>query len=137
MTTPNDNQGYKKLKIYRLAHDLAVRVHKMTVELPQFEMMEEGSQIRRSSKSVSSNIVEGYALRRYKQEYIHYLSRALASSLETVEHLDFLFETGSLKNEALYKDLREKYGELNSMPYRFVESIASQHDTTRVGQITL
>ena len=73
MTTPNDNQGYKKLKIYRLAHDLAVRVHKMTVELPQFEMMEEGSQIRRSSKSVSSNIVEGYALRRYKQEYIHYL----------------------------------------------------------------
>ena len=137
MTTPNDNQGYKKLKIYRLAHDLAVRVHKMTVELPQFEMMEEGSQIRRSSKSVSSNIVEGYALRRYKQEYIHYLSRALASSLETVEHLDFLFETGSLKNEALYKDLREKYGELNSMLYRFVESIASQHDTTRVGQITL
>jgi len=137
MTTPNDNQGYKKLKVYRLAHDLAVRVHKMTVELPQFEMMEEGSQIRRSSKSVSSNIVEGYALRRYKQEYIHYLSRALASSLETVEHLDFLFETGSLKNEALYKDLREKYGELNSMLYRFVESIASQHDTTRVGQITL
>jgi len=42
MTTPNDNQGYKKLKIYRLAHDLAVRVHKMTVELPKFEMMEDG-----------------------------------------------------------------------------------------------
>ena len=135
MTTPNDNQGYKKLKIYRLAHDLAVRVHKMTVELPKFEMMEEGSQIRRSSKSVSSNIVEGYALRRYKQEYIHYLSRALASSLETVEHLDFLFETGSLKNEALYKDLREKYVELNSMLYRFVESVVSQHDTSRVGRI--
>ena len=75
MTTPNDNQGYKKLKIYRLAHDLAVRGHKMKVELPKFEMMEEGSQIRRSSKSVSSNIGEGYALRRYKQEYIHYLTR--------------------------------------------------------------
>jgi four helix bundle protein len=130
-----EGQGYEKLKVYVLSHDLAVRVHKMTVKLPRFEMMEEGSQIRRSSKSVSSNIVEGYALRRYKQEYIHYLSRALASSLETVEHLDFLFETGSLKDEALYKDLREKYGELNSMLYRFVESIASQHDTTRVGQV--
>jgi four helix bundle protein len=130
-----ESQGYKKLKVYVVSHDLAVRVHKMTVKLPRFEMMEEGSQIRRSSKSVSSNIVEGYALRRYKQEYIHYLSRALASSLETVEHLDFLFETGSLKDEALYKDLRERYGELNSMLYRFVESIASQHDTTRVGQV--
>jgi len=56
MTTPNDNQGYKKLKIYRLAHDLPVRVHKMSLKLPRFEMMEEGSQIRRPSKSVSSNI---------------------------------------------------------------------------------
>ncbi len=37
-------QGYKKLKIYRLAHDLAVRVHKMTLDLPKFEMFEEGSQ---------------------------------------------------------------------------------------------
>ena len=135
MTTPNDNQGYKKLKIYCLAHNLAVRVHKMSLKLPKFEMMEEGSQIRRSSKSVSSNIVEGYALRRYKQEYIHYLSRALGSSLETVEHLEFLFETESFKDEALYKILREKYIELNSMLYRFVESITTQHDTSRVGQI--
>ena len=51
-----NNQGYKKLKIYQLAHDLAVRVHKMTMDLPKFETFEEGSQIRRSSKSVSSNI---------------------------------------------------------------------------------
>ena len=135
MTTPNDNRGYKKLKIYRLAHDLAVRVHKMSLKLPKFEMFEEGSQIRRSSKSVSSNIVEGYALRRYKQEYIHYLARALGSSLETVEHLEFLFETESLKDEAPYKDLHEKYRELNSMLYRFVESIVSQHDISRVGKI--
>ena len=135
MKSSGETQGYKKLKVYGLAHALAVRVHKMTVKLPRFEMMEEGSQIRRSSKSVSSNIVEGYALRRYKQEYIHYLSRALASSLETVEHLDFLFETESLKDEALYKDLHERYRELNSMLYRFVESIASQHDISRVGKI--
>ena len=135
MKSSGETQGYKKLKVYGLSHDLAVRVHKMTLKLPRFEMMEEGSQIRRSSKSVSSNIVEGYALRRYKQEYIHYLSRALASSLGTVEHLDFLFETESLKDEALYKDLHERYGELNSMLYRFVESIVSQHDISRVGKI--
>ena len=78
---------------------------------------------------------QGYALRRYKPEYIHYLSRALASSLETVEHLDFLFETESLKDEALYKDLHERYRELNSMLYRFVESIVFQHDTSHVGKI--
>ena len=136
MKTLNNREGHKKLKVYQLAHDLAVRVHKMSLKLPKFEMFEEGSQIRRSSKSVSGNIVEGYGLRRYKQEYIHYLTRALASSLETIEHLDYLFETESLKDENLYKSLYGNYEELNSMLYRFVESVASQHDTVRVGKIT-
>lgn len=60
--------GYKKLEVYKLAHVLAVKVHKMTLTLPKFEMYEEGSQVRRSSKSVSSQIVEGFALRKYKAE---------------------------------------------------------------------
>ena len=135
MKDAQDNQGYKRLKIYRAAHDLAVRVHKMTLSLPQFEMFEEGSQIRRSSKSVSSNIVEGYALRRYKQEYIHYLMRALGSSLETVEHLDYLMETGSLSERGLYKSLLEKNEELNRMLYSFIKSVSSHHDTTLVGKV--
>ncbi len=92
-------EGYKKLKIYRVAHELALKVHKMTLDLPKFELYEEGSQIRRSSKSVSSNIVEGYSLRRYKNEYLRYLSQAYASSQETIEHLDYLYETNSLKEK--------------------------------------
>jgi four helix bundle protein len=131
----SENQGYKKLKIYNLAHDLAIRVHKMTMNLPKYEMFEEGSQIRRSSKSVSSNIVEGYALRRYKQEYIHYLVRALGSSLETVEHLEFLFKTESLTDKTLYESLHEEYEKLNSMLYSFIESVITQHDPTLVGKI--
>ena len=66
-------EGYTKLEIYHLSHALGVRVHEMTLQLPKFEMYEEGSQIRRSAKSVSTNIVEGFALRKYKNEYIHYL----------------------------------------------------------------
>ena len=57
------------------------------------------------------------------------------SSLETVEHLDFLFETESLKDKDLYNQLSNEYQELNSMLYRFIGSVELQHDTTRVGQI--
>jgi four helix bundle protein len=128
-------QGYKKLKVYNLAHKLAIRVHAMSLKLPRFELFEEGGQIRRSSKSISSNIVEGYALRRYKQEYIHYLMNAYASSMETVEHLDYLFETKSLKDNDLYKSLLNGYIELNSMLYNFIEAIESKHDPARVGKI--
>ena len=64
-------QSYKDLKVYQLAIGLVVDVHKMSlVELPKFEMYEEGSQIRRSVKSVKSNIVEGYGRRKYKQDFI-------------------------------------------------------------------
>ncbi len=135
MNSYKNGEGYKKLKIYQFAHTLAVDVHKMSLKLPKFEMFEEGSQIRRSSKSVSSNIVEGYALRRYKQEYLHYLLRALGSSLETVEHLDYLIETESMKDKDLYESLHDGYAELNRMLYSFIESVELHHDITRVGKI--
>jgi len=50
----------------------------MTLEkLPRFELYEEGSQIRKSSKSIKSTIVEGYGRRRYQQEDIRFLTYAI------------------------------------------------------------
>ena len=122
-------EGYKKLKIWQLSHELGIKVHRMSLTLPKFEMFEEGSQIRRSSKSVSSNIVEGYGLRYYKAEYVHYLIRSYASSLETIEHLEYLYETGSLKDEESFQELTQSYKELNKMLFRFIESVKKQHES--------
>jgi hypothetical protein len=58
-------KSFRDLDIFKLAKKLAIEVHKMTLLLPQYELYEEGSQIRRSSKSVVSNIVEGFARRNY------------------------------------------------------------------------
>lgn len=70
----------------------------MTLTLPKFEMYEEGGQVRRSSKSVTSMIVEGYCRRRYKPDYIKHLVYAQAECDETIVHLGFLKETGSATN---------------------------------------
>jgi len=71
--------SYKKLEIWQLARELVIDIHKMTLtKLLKFEMFEEGSQIRKSSKSVRSTIVEGYGRRRYKQEFIRFLTYAIA-----------------------------------------------------------
>ena len=80
--------GYKDLEIFRLAFDLSIRVHKASLKLPKFELFEQGSQIRRSSKSIKDTISEGYGRRRYKAEYIKYLVYAQASCDETLNHLD-------------------------------------------------
>lgn len=120
-------KGYEKLEIYQLARELAIKVHKMTLSLPKFEMYEEWSQIRRSSKSVPANIVEGYCLRRHKNEYLQYLHRALGSSEETLLHLKMLYETKSLQDEEIFKELSEKYERLGKMLFRFIEAVLHEH----------
>ena len=47
-------KSYKDLEIYKLSYDLAVKVHKCSLTLPQYEMYEEGSQVRKSSKGITS-----------------------------------------------------------------------------------
>jgi four helix bundle protein len=71
--------SYKDLEIYRLAYDISIRTHKASLKLPQFELYEQGSQIRRSTKSIKDTIVEGYGRRRYKAEFIRYLIFSQAS----------------------------------------------------------
>jgi four helix bundle protein len=52
--------SYKKLLIWQLAREVVIEVHEMSLKLPKFELYEQGSQIRRSSKTTKSAIVEGY-----------------------------------------------------------------------------
>lgn len=111
------------------SQEALVDIHKMTLdELPYFEMYEQGRQIRRSAKSVAANIVEGYGRRRYKNQFILYLTYAIASLDETKCHLEILCETGSLA-ENLFSPLYAQAEELGRRLYRFRESVIRQHQT--------
>ncbi|MEW6555840.1 MAG: four helix bundle protein [Elusimicrobiota bacterium] len=68
---------------------------------------------------------EGYCLRNYKQEYMHYLYRAYAECRETIEHLEFLYETGSLKEKP--SNLFTEYSNLCKMIYSFIISVEKEH----------
>ena len=124
--------SYRDLEIWTLARQVAVAVHRMTLQnLPKFEMFEEASQIRRSAKSISSNIVEGYGRRRYKQEFIRFLVFAHASCDETIDHLEMLFETRSLTNEVLYCDLSTQLDLLGRKLNVFIDTVERSHRTNR------
>jgi four helix bundle protein len=98
-------------------------------------MYEEASQIRRSAKSMSANIVEGYGRRRYKQEFIRFLVFAHASCDETIEHLEMPFETGSLTNEHVYRDLSAQLDLLGRKLNVFIETVERSHRADR-GEIS-
>jgi four helix bundle protein len=124
--------GYKKLRIWEQARELVIEIHRMTLSaLPKFEMYEEGSQIRRSMKSVKSNIVEGYGRRRHKAEYVRFLDFSYASALETIDHLETLHETESLRDGDLFASLHERLTQLSKSIYLFTRSVETHHNEDR------
>ena len=124
--------SYKDLEIWQLARELVIDIHHMTLhKLPKFEMYEEGAQIRKSSKSVKSTIVEGYGRRRYKQEFVKFLTYAAGSNDETADHLDTLFETGSLTDQDLFQDLDDRLDKLGRKLNRFINSVEKGHKSKK------
>lgn len=115
-------QSYNDLEIYKLAHQLAVEIHAMSLRLPQFEMYEESSQIRRASKAIASNIVEGFGRKRYQADYVKFLVYAHASCDETKEHLELLFATKSLKDKGRYDYFMKEYIQLSKKLNKFLQA---------------
>jgi len=114
-------KSYRELDLYNDSKKLAIEIHKMTLMLPKFELYKEGGQIRRSSKSVTAMIVEGYGRKRYKADFIKYLEYSQAECDETIVHLDFLFETVSMTDKAKYDDFRTKYDLLSKCINKFLQ----------------
>lgn len=124
--------NYKDLEIWQIAREAVIKIHEMTLtKLPKFEMFEGGCQIRRSSKTVKSTIVEGYGRRNYKQDFIKYLIYALSSNDETIDHLETLFETKSLTDQIIYDDLKEKLDLLGKKLNNFIQSVEQQHKSKK------
>lgn len=119
--------SYRKLEIWKLSREVVIEIHKMSLQLPKFEMFEEGQQIRRSSKSVKSTIVEGYGRRLYKNDFIKFLIYAHASNDETIDHLETLFETGSLNDAQVFNKLIEKLNRLGKMLNGFIHAVVENH----------
>jgi four helix bundle protein len=123
--------NYKDLEVWQIARELSIEIHRMTLSLPKFEMYEEGSQIRRSSKSIRSNIVEGYGRRRYKNEFIRFITYSIASNDETIDHLETLYETELLKDKELFEKLLDKLNLAGKKLIRFLQSIEKQHKSIK------
>jgi four helix bundle protein len=121
--------SYKNLEIWQLSREVVIEIHKITLtRLPKFEMFETGSQIRRSSKSVKSNIVEGYGRRIYRAEFLKFLIYAQSSNDETLDHLETLYETGSLTETDLYQSTHSKIETLGKKLNHFIQSVEKMHN---------
>lgn len=126
LKTMNDYNGFKDLFVYKEAYRLAMEVFVISKLFPRDEEKSLKDQIRRSSRSVCSNIGEGYGKRRYPKHFISKLSDADMEKGETLIWLDFSRDCGyitSEKHEKLYADYERvgrMLGKMMSDPKKFL-----------------
>ena len=104
-----------------MAYTLAIKVHEMSMTLPKYELYEQGSQVRRSSKRIKDTIAEGYGRRRYKEEFLRFLVFAHSSTDETISQLKMINDIHFKDNPII--DLVEEYEVLGRKTFRFMKYV--------------
>ena len=89
------------LEVYRRAYRVSLEVHRASLELPRIEQFALADQLRRSSKSICANLVEGFAKQsRSAAEYRRSLTVAIGSSDETQLWLRYCVDLGYVEEVA-------------------------------------
>jgi four helix bundle protein len=79
----------KDLKVYKAAYALAMKIFEVSKKFPPEERFALTGQIRRSSRSVGSNLREARAKRRYEAHFVSKLTDCDGENSETDSSLDF------------------------------------------------
>ncbi len=105
------------LKVYVLSYKLAMEIFELTRKFPKEEIYSLTDQIVRSSRSVTINIREGYAKRKYEKLFIRHLIDALGSSDETRGWLDFSLDCKYI-SEKEHNYFDKEYDKVNAMLFK-------------------
>jgi four helix bundle protein len=95
-------------------------IFKETKTFPQEERYSLTSQIRRSSRSVATNIAEGFRKRQYPSMFVSNLADSDAEATETQVWLDFARDCGYLSMEH-HKELVARYEEIGRMLHAMID----------------
>jgi len=110
-----------KLEVWKLAHQLTLEVYRISKNFPSSEMYGLTSQIRRSSSSVPTNIIEGQG-RQYQKEFIQFLYIA-KGSLEETNYQLFLAKDLKYISDEEYNKLFEICKRIKMMLYKLIKSL--------------
>lgn len=100
--------------VFQKSYDLSVKVFHTTKKFPPDEKYSLTDQIRRSSRSISSNIAESWAKRKYPKAFVNKLSDALGEEFETEVWLEMARDLNYIGNEEL-KEFMNQYEEVRKM----------------------
>jgi four helix bundle protein len=107
-------RGFRDLKVYQLSYQLGLEIFEITKKFPKEELYSLTDQIRRSSRSVPSNIAEAWRKRKYPKSFVSKLIDSLAEESETEVWLDYSKDLNYIDVEC-FKYFNEKYDKVARM----------------------
>jgi len=110
----NKIRSVRDLKVYRKAFDSAMEIFELTKKFPKEEIYSLTDQIRRASRSVCSNISEGWRKRRYKAVFLNKLTDSGQEAAETQTWLEFSLHCKYI-DEEIFQRLDESYEHIFAM----------------------
>ncbi len=117
---------FQDLKVYRSAHDLAMKIFEVSQDFPREEKYSLTDQIRRSSRSAAVNIAEGWGKRRYENLFKRHLIDAAGSVEGTNAWLLFSLDCRYLPQES-YKRLLRFYEILGARLFKLHDQWRNYH----------
>ena len=107
-------RSYQDLDVFNLAYTLAMEVFRLTTRFPKEERYALVDQMRRSSRGVCGNIVEGFAKRRYEAVFKNSLNDSLGESEETKLWADFALDCNYIEADE-HQMLTTGYEQVSAM----------------------
>ena len=107
-------ESFKGLIVYQKAYKLAMEIFEISKNYPKKEKYSLTDQIRRSSRSVTTNIAESWARRRYEKSFISKLTDSLGEENETEVWFDYSVDCQYIQKET-HQELIREYDEVRKM----------------------
>jgi four helix bundle protein len=104
----------RDLVVYNKAFEAAMIIFKISKTFPKDEKYSLTDQVRRSSRSVCSNLAEGWRKRKYQAVFINKLLDAAQEAAETQTWLEFALHCGYIDDD-VFRNLYEKYEHIFAM----------------------
>jgi four helix bundle protein len=101
-------RSHRELEVYNLSFNSAMKIFDISKSFPKEETYSLTDQIRRSSRSVCSNLAEAFRKRRYPKSFISKLTDSESEAAETQTWLDFALNCGYI-TEIEHHDLDDTY----------------------------
>jgi four helix bundle protein len=118
----NNVSRFEDLDVFQRAYKASLEIHQLSLTLPELERYVLADQLRRASRSIPSNIAEGYGKRRSSAEFKRFIQMAIGSADEMRVWLRYCLDLNYI-DDTQWDSLKQEYQEIAKMLNAFYQRI--------------